>query len=211
MEVGERLAGIQTEYFFDTLLPALRGHIGIRSGDLVTMARERDLTVPTGDPAARGPAWADLLSALAGVEPLAAAEGRPVLLLPVVRDLTDLVEGSVAPVAWWQRLLGGGGERRPVQDATVDKVLALCGKLADGIVLPPDLVRPLIGRFSGALTRQETGELAAVLGELGRARWLELGAGGVNAAAWGTCFDVLEPAAREAIDRQLGLLYDAGY
>ena len=71
----------------------LRGHLGIRSGELVALARERGLTAPAGDPAARGPEWAALLEALAGVTPLPAA-GPAVELLPLVRDLIDLAEGS---------------------------------------------------------------------------------------------------------------------
>jgi hypothetical protein len=210
MTTPERLVGARTDYLFDTVLPALRGHLAIRSGDLVELAREHGLTVPTGEPAARGPEWVVLLEALAGVAPLAAAEGRPVELLPVVRDLTDLVEGSTAPASWWQRLLGGGG-RTAVRDPSVERVLMLCNKLADGVALPPELVRPLIGRFSGALTEAEVKELASLLTDLGRARWLEWGARAVHPDAWATCFDVLEPAAREAAERQFGLLYDTGY
>ena len=70
-------------------------------------------------------------------------------------------------------------------------------------------MRPLIGRFSGALTEAETAALAdrwptsaATPGWPGRAT--------VNAAVWPTCYDVLAPAARQAADRGLGLLYDSG-
>jgi hypothetical protein len=211
MATPERLVGVRGDYLFDTLLPALRGHIGIRSGELTILARERDLTVPTGDPAARGPEWAELLDALAGATPLAAADGKSIALLPLVRDLIDLEEGSIAPVAWWQRLLGGGGGGAAPADARRSRLLALLQKLSDGLELPPDLVRPLMGRVSGALAEAETRELAALLPEIGRETWLGWGAQGVNRDAWATAYDTLAPAAQEAADRQLGLLYGTGY
>jgi hypothetical protein len=212
MATPERLVGVCGDYLFDTLLPALRGHLGIRSGDLVALAREHGLTVPTGDPAARGPEWADLLDALAEATPLAAADGKSAALLPLVRDLIDLEEGSIAPAAWWQRLLGGsGGAGAAPADARRSRLLALLQKLLDGLDLPPDLVRPLMGRVSGALTEAETRELAALLPEIGRETWLGWGAQGVNRDIWATAYDTLAPAAQEAADRQLGLLYGTGY
>ena len=206
----ERLAAVRSDDLFDTVLPALRGHFGIRSGDLVQLARARGLTVPTGEPAARAAEWLALLETLTGVEPLPSAGAGPVHLLDIVRDLTDLVEGGVAPAAWWQRLLGGQG-RPAVQDETAHDLLRLCGKLADGLNLPPELIRPLIGRFSGALTADETAELARLLESYGRERWVALGAQSVHAAEWGDAYDRLAPAAREAAGRALGLLYDSGY
>lgn len=208
-EAQERLVAVQADDLFDTLLPALRGHFGIRSGDLVELARARGLAVPTGEPAARPAEWLALLEALAGVEPLAAAGTGPIRLLDIVRDLTDLVEGAAAPAAWWQRLLGG--ERAPLQDARAQRLLALGTRLTDGIALPPELVRPLIGHFSGALTAAETAELAQALAALGREGWVTLGAQGVNAAAWGDAYDRLTPAAQAAAERGLGLLYESGY
>jgi hypothetical protein len=204
----ERLVGVRGDYLFDTLVSAVRGHLGIRAGDLVDLARARGLTVPTGEPAARGPEWAALLEALAGVEPLAAATGRPLHLLPIVRDLIDVVEGPSAPAAWWQRLLGGGGGQ---PDPAAADLLALLRKLSDGLEIHPDLVRPLIGRFSGALTEAETADLSRRLAALGPDGWAALGKNGVNSALWGECYAVLAPAAAEATERALGLLYDSGY
>jgi hypothetical protein len=205
----ERLATVDAAMLFDVLLPALRGHFGIRSSDLVDLARERGLTVPPGEAAARPAEWQALLERLAGVEPLAAGE-EPVRLLDIVRDLTDLVEGSVAPTSWWQRLLGGGG-RQPARDERAGRLLELCGKLSDGIALPPELVRPLIGRFSGALTHDETAELAGRLEDYGRDGWVALGADGVHAEAWAPAYDRLVEGARAAAGRGRGLLYDSGY
>lgn len=209
MATPERLMGVRGDALYDALLPALRGHLGIRAGDLVTLARERGLTVPTGDPAARGPEWVALLEALAGVTPLAAAAGRTIGLMPVIRDLADLVEGSVAPVAWWQRMLGTG--KPPAPDPRRARLLALLQKLFDGLDLPSELVRPLMGSINGALTEAETRELADLLAEIGRETWLTWGAGGVNHDAWPGAYDTLAPAAREAADRGLGLLYGSGY
>jgi hypothetical protein len=211
MERPERLAGVRGEYVYDTLLPALRGHLGIHAGDLVALARAHGLVVPTGEPGARGPEWLALLEALAGVTPLAAAAGKTIGLLPVIRDLTDLVEGPVAPVAWWQRLFGGSGAKRAAPDPRLGRLLDLLRKLADGLELPPELVRPLLGCFSGVLTEAETRELADLLAAIGRETWLAWAERGVNRAAWPACYDVLAPAAREAADRGLGLLYGAGY
>jgi hypothetical protein len=205
----ERLAGVRGDFLYDTLVSAVRGHLGIHAGDLVALARERGLTVPAGEPAARGPEWAALLEALAGVEPLASAAGRPVHLLAIVRDLTDLVEGPSLPAAWWQRLLGMGGA--PPPDPAAVALLPILRKLSDGLELHPDLVRPLIGRFNGALTEAETADLSRRLEALGRAGWIALGATGVSQHLWGDCYDVLAAAAAEATGRSLGLLYDSGY
>ncbi len=99
MTTPERLVGVRGDYLFDTLVSAVRGHLGIRASDLVDLARARDLTVPTGDPAARGPEWAALLEALAGVAPLPSGAGRPLHLMAIVRDLIDVVEGPSVPAA----------------------------------------------------------------------------------------------------------------
>lgn len=209
MAAPERLVGVHADALYGRVLPAVRGHIGIRSGDLVVLAREYGLQPPTGDPAARGPEWVALIEGLAGVTPLAGVT-QPPRLMPVLRDLTDLVEGSIAPVAWWQRLTGGGAAR-PVADAQRDRLHALLTKLTSDMPAPPELARPLLGRLDGLLTEAETNELADRLSQVGRETWVAWGAGGVSSDAWPDCYDALSAAAQEAVARELGLLYGAGY
>ena len=208
--VAERLAGMRTDEFQDTILPALRGHLAIHSGELTDLARERGLVVPIGEPAARGVEWTDLLERLAAVEPLPGAS--PVELLPVVRDLTAIVEGPLAPAPWWRQILGGGQESQAssVRDEA-RSLLDILNKLADGVALPPELVKPLIGRFNGALTLDETRRLRALLDELGSDGWRRLGEHGINVAAWTTCHAALDAATSAALQRDLGLVYDSGY
>ena len=174
------------------------------------LARERDLTVPTGDPAARGPEWAELLDALAGATPLAAADGKSIELLPLVRDLIDLEEGSIAPVAWWQRLLGGGGGGAAPADAPKSPA----GPAAEALRWPRVAARPRPPADGAHQRRADRGRDARVGGAAAGDRPRDLAGLGrrrVNRDAWAVAYDVLAPATQEAADRQLGLLYGTGY